>query len=74
VRFPGRGEIYPEERAVYKLVTNSVLLYSSTELFSDDVPSLDANSYLPFKLVDSTVIQRIMNEFDAIGELEEERE
>jgi transcription initiation factor TFIIH subunit 3 len=50
----------------------SVLLYSSTELFSDDVPSLDANSYLPFKLVDSTVIQRIMNEFDAIGELEEE--
>ncbi|KAG2088168.1 TFIIH subunit Tfb4/p34, partial [Suillus discolor] len=50
----------------------SVLLYSSTELLSDDVPSLDANSYLPFKLVDSTVVQRIMNEFDAIGELEEE--
>lgn len=50
----------------------SVMLYSSTELLSDDVPSLDANSYLPFKLVDSTVVQRIMNEFDAIGELEEE--
>lgn len=50
----------------------SVLLYSSTELLSDDAPSLDANSYLPFKLVDSTVVQRIMNEFDAIGELEEE--
>ncbi|KAG1734670.1 TFIIH subunit Tfb4/p34 [Suillus paluster] len=50
----------------------SVMLYSSTELLTDDVPSLDANSYLPFKLVDSTVVQRIMNEFDAIGKLEEE--
>lgn len=50
----------------------SVMLYSSTELLTDDVPSLDANSYLPFKLVDSVVVQRIMNEFDAIGKLEEE--
>ncbi|OJA08669.1 hypothetical protein AZE42_01189 [Rhizopogon vesiculosus] len=50
----------------------SVMLYSSTELLTDDMPPLDANSYLPFKLVDSTVVRRIMDELDAIGKLEEE--
>jgi len=50
------------------------MLYSSTEPLTDDTPSLDANSYLPFKLVDSTVVRRIMDELVAIGELEEERE
>jgi len=49
------------------------MLYSSTEAVTEDVPSLDANSYLPFKLVDSTVVRKIMDELDAIGELEEER-
>lgn len=50
------------------------MLYSSTQLPTDDLPSLDANSYLPFKLVDSTVVRRIIDELDSIGELEEERE
>jgi len=49
------------------------MLYSSTEVVTEDVPSLDANSYLPFKLVDSTVVRKIIDELDAIGELEEER-
>ncbi|KAJ8582467.1 transcription factor Tfb4 [Rhizopogon salebrosus TDB-379] len=50
----------------------SVMLYSSTEPLTDDSLPLDANSYLPFKLVDSTVVRRIVDELDAIGKLEEE--
>ncbi|KIJ19132.1 hypothetical protein PAXINDRAFT_109674 [Paxillus involutus ATCC 200175] len=50
----------------------SVMLYSSTESLVDDVPAPDANSYPPFKTVDSTVLQRITRELDAFGELEEE--
>jgi transcription initiation factor TFIIH subunit 3 len=50
------------------------MLYSSTEPLTDDSLPLDANSYLPFKLVDSTVVRRIVDELDAIGKLEEERE
>ncbi|KAF9231942.1 transcription factor Tfb4, partial [Melanogaster broomeanus] len=50
----------------------SVMLYSSTETLVDDDPPLDANSYQPFKIVDTTVLQRIANELDVIGELEEE--
>ncbi|KIK76201.1 hypothetical protein PAXRUDRAFT_835431 [Paxillus rubicundulus Ve08.2h10] len=50
----------------------SVMLYSSTEPLVDDVPAPDANSYPPFKTVDSTVLQCITRELDAIGELEEE--
>jgi transcription initiation factor TFIIH subunit 3 len=60
--------------AAFGLLVDSVMLYSSTEPLTDDSLPLDANSYLPFKLVDSTVVRRIVDELDAIGKLEEERE
>ncbi|KAF9219617.1 transcription factor Tfb4 [Gyrodon lividus] len=50
----------------------SVMLYSSTETPAEDVPSQDANSYPPFKIVDSMMLQRITRELDVIGVLEEE--
>lgn len=51
------------------------MLYSSTETpaLVDDAPSLDANSYPPFKTVDTTVLQRITHELEALGEMKEER-
>lgn len=51
------------------------MLYSSTEASTlvDDAPSLDANSYPPFKTVDTTVLQRISREMEALGDMEEER-
>lgn len=52
----------------------SVLLYSSTdhktELGDDNLA--DANTYLPFKVVDTVVTTRIGEELDAMIELEEE--
>ncbi|KAN0090851.1 TFIIH subunit Tfb4/p34 [Tylopilus felleus] len=52
----------------------SVMLYSSAETSTlvDDASLLDANSYPPFKTVDTTVIQRIRREMEALGEMEEE--
>jgi len=47
------------------------MLYSSTDPVVDSFAP-DANSYLPFKLVNSTIIGRIMNEFQALDESEEE--
>lgn len=41
------------------------MLYSSTDLPTDN-QVIDANSYPPFKLVDSTIITRIMKELDNI--------
>lgn len=51
------------------------MLYSSTETSAlvDDAAPLDANSYPPFKTVDTTVLQRITSEMEALGEMEEER-
>ncbi|KAF8556130.1 transcription factor Tfb4 [Imleria badia] len=52
----------------------SVMLYSSTETSTlvDDAVPLDANSYPPFKTVDTSVLQRIKSELEALGEMEEE--
>ncbi|EGN99668.1 hypothetical protein SERLA73DRAFT_53296 [Serpula lacrymans var. lacrymans S7.3] len=50
----------------------SVMLYSSTDPVADDVPPADANSYSSFKVVDFTIVRSIMNEFDALGNLDEE--
>lgn len=47
------------------------MLYSSTDLPMHD-QVIDANSYPPFKLVDSTIVMRIMEEMDDLGEPEEE--
>ncbi|KIJ68068.1 hypothetical protein HYDPIDRAFT_173748 [Hydnomerulius pinastri MD-312] len=50
----------------------NVMLYSSTEALVGEVPSLDANSYPPFKIVDTMVLQRITRELDTLGDLKEE--
>lgn len=47
------------------------MLYSST-LHNPELQSIDSNSYAPFKLVDSTIINRISDELDAIDNSEEE--
>ncbi|KAI6046052.1 transcription factor Tfb4 [Pisolithus marmoratus] len=44
----------------------SVMLYASTETLVDEPPSLDANSYPPFKMVDTTVTLRIFRELATI--------
>ncbi|KAF9010522.1 transcription factor Tfb4-domain-containing protein [Cyathus striatus] len=49
----------------------SVMLYASTDL-SPDQFMIDANSYPPFKLVDTTVMKRIGEELDELGEPEDE--
>lgn len=50
----------------------SVMLYASTEPFTGEPPSLDANSYPPFRMVDTTILQRISHEFNAMSDLAEE--
>ncbi|KAI6121488.1 TFIIH subunit Tfb4/p34 [Pisolithus sp. B1] len=44
----------------------SVMFYTSTEALVDEPLPLDANSYPPFKMLDTTVTQRIFRELDAI--------
>lgn len=53
---------------------DSVLLYSSTDYKTElgDDSFADANTYLPFKIVDTAVTTRIGEELDAMTELEEE--
>jgi hypothetical protein len=45
------------------------MLYSSTDQTTQN-QVIDANSYPPFKLVDSTIVTRIMEELDEPGEQE----
>ncbi|KAG5654407.1 hypothetical protein H0H81_003231 [Sphagnurus paluster] len=49
----------------------SMMLYASTDP-ATELQAIDANSYPPFKLVDSTIVTRIMEEFDDLGEPAEE--
>jgi transcription initiation factor TFIIH subunit 3 len=50
------------------------MLYSSTDKSLNNGAVVDANSYPSFKVVDSTVVKRIAEEMDALGDPEEERE
>ncbi|KIM69186.1 hypothetical protein SCLCIDRAFT_13298 [Scleroderma citrinum Foug A] len=50
----------------------SAMLYATTESLVDEPPPLDANSFPPFKVVDTTLLQCITRELDAIGKLEDE--
>jgi len=47
------------------------MLYSSTDPWRHNL-AIDANSYPPFRVVDYSVVQHIMEEIDALGEPEEE--
>ena len=51
------------------------MLYSSLDASpgNDNDPPADANSYRPFKVVDSVVTNNIQRELDLIGGLTEER-
>jgi len=51
----------------------SSLLYSSTSLIQEErIDAADANTYRPFKILDSTVMNSILEQVEAIGELEGE--
>lgn len=54
---------------------NSVLLYSSSDVTPDGTSEpADANIYLPFKSLDTTLTKRIVEELDALPDFDEERE
>lgn len=48
------------------------MLYSSTDSIADDEQDYDADSYPAFKTVDCTIVRKIMDELDALGDPEEE--
>ncbi|KAJ6587089.1 TFIIH subunit Tfb4/p34 [Mycena vulgaris] len=51
----------------------SIMLYSSSDPVPDSLSTdTNANSYPPFNVVDSTVVQRIMSELDSLEQHEEE--
>ncbi|KAI6026180.1 transcription factor Tfb4 [Pisolithus microcarpus] len=58
-----RQEVCPSRRA---RPARRVMLYTSTEALVDEPPPLDANSYPPFRMVDTTVTRQILRELDAI--------
>lgn len=62
-----------DRRCMSNATSISVMLYASTEPFTGEPPSLDANSYPPFRMVDTTILQRISHEFNAMSDLAEER-
>lgn len=47
------------------------MLYSTTD-YVDIGQAMDANTYPPFKAVDTSVTQKIRDEIDALGEPDEE--
>jgi transcription initiation factor TFIIH subunit 3 len=57
---------------VLTLLRASVMLYSSDDPLQSDGQAIDANSYPPFRIVDSSVMQHIIDEMEALGEPEEE--
>ena len=71
------GKRYVERYTTHGLVLTctSALLYSTSEQMADpaDESLADANTYLPFKFVDSTVTKRIGAELDLLKEEDEER-
>ena len=49
------------------------MLYASTENYQEEnVESADANTYRPFKVLDSIIMKSIQDQVDALGEPEEE--
>jgi len=50
----------------------SMLLYSTSGPSEDEGLSPDANSYPPFRVVDSAVVTKIMHEFDSIQDADEQ--
>lgn len=66
--FLARGLQSGNRTRTINLHLHSVMLYSSTDPTQDQV--IDANSYPPFKLVNSTIVTRITEELDDLGQHE----
>jgi hypothetical protein len=75
VHSPERGGLYNRTAALSLNWNFSSMLYSSLDAGSGngDDPPADANSYRPFKVVNSVVANNIQKELDLIGGLTEER-
>ena len=58
------------------LIWSSVMLFSSNEAANpaDEQVANDANTYHPFKLVDSTVTRRITEELESLGDMSDKSE
>jgi transcription initiation factor TFIIH subunit 3 len=69
---------FPAKRYVFnsislnQLTFDSVMLYSSADPATSGAPAPDANSYQPFKVVDATIVNRIVEEVEALPPLENE--
>lgn len=50
------------------------MFYASEDKNASSSDAADANTYRPFRTIDSTVMSRVMDEFDALGQLSEEGE
>lgn len=50
------------------------MLYASTDHLESSSITIDANSYPPFKLLDTTVVTRIGAELDALDDSHDEEE
>ena len=48
------------------------MFYSSTGAYKEDAIQADANTYRPFKVLDSIVMKHIQDQVEALGEPEEE--
>ena len=55
------------------IARDSVMLYSSTmSVNEEEVEPADANTYRPFKVMDSAIMKNIAAEIEALGEPENE--
>jgi transcription initiation factor TFIIH subunit 3 len=72
---PGKRWVYNKAEFLSLNCNFSSMLYSSLDADSGngDDPPADANSYRPFKVVDSAVTNNIQKELDIIVEMTEER-
>jgi hypothetical protein len=75
VHSPGRGGLFNRAVPLSLTCNSSSVLYSSLDAGpgDDNDPPADANTYRPFKVVNSVVTNNIQKELDLIGEMTEER-
>jgi hypothetical protein len=70
---PGRSAMLYSSSPASSSSTGSRLRVSSEATHGVDVPPPDANSYQPFKVVNSSVSSRIASELSSLTDFEEER-
>ena len=76
VNYRDKGQHLPSFPSPFsKLKSYSVLFYSSEEAGDSSTAEIvqpDSNSYRVFKTVDQSIVQRISQEFDILGQLNTE--